>query len=435
MGMHRIAKGFLAFLGLLCVSTTSRAAAVQPHVLWTSPIGFQPIDVKTADLNHDGRPDVVVGASQNNVQAIANSGQQLWSVTTSDWPWHLSVGDVNGDGRDDMVAMGSQTGLKAISGTGAVLWSKSLPVTGSGNQVPEHVAIADVDGDGQNETIIAPNGLGIIRAYDTVGTIKWTYTVGFQPNRGGMTSLLLADLDGDHHPEILGTYGYTPTDPNGLVILNGNGSVRSSFPTLQRLGNVALGDLNGDGSADIVTGEWSDSSPQMLHARTIAGGALWDFPIVGRADDIYVADLDGDAINEVVVSSWDQTLRVINADGSLRWSKPIPNGIARVLLGDTDGNGRPEVIASSLDGTTYDFDSGGSTLWQNFTATQTVRDATVADMNGDGRDDVIVVAGDYGTAGAAYVLSVPEPSAISLLCLGALATSRRSQRTKKIARS
>ncbi len=105
--------------------------------------------------------------------------------------------------------------------------------------------------------------------------------------------------------------------------------------------------------------------------RSDVGGVVgWSAPAT--------ADLNGDGVDEVVVGSRDGFLRVFNADGSLAWAKPVippgaQGGVAvdsSPTVADIDGDGKPEVLvgAGSLfvpnqPGGLVVFDNAGNVKW------------------------------------------------------------------------
>lgn len=108
----------------------------------------------TADMNEDGRLDLVLSARISNVPSIivqGNNGDgsfsQLGSQNAGGSPWMLNSGDVNGDGHDDVAVVNSSSNNGAIllgDGSGNL----SVPTTYATDPFPLATDLGDIDGDG-----------------------------------------------------------------------------------------------------------------------------------------------------------------------------------------------------------------------------------------------------------------------------------------------
>jgi hypothetical protein len=168
--------------------------------------------------------------------------------------WYSSpaVADINGDGKQE-VLWGSYD-LVAVSGAeGKLLWR-----AGSDNRVWPGVALADLTGDGSLEIIVGRSG-GQLAVYNGSGGVVWTAT----PFADGseIRSLAVEDLDQDGQFEIIvGKAG--SGSKKQINVITANGTVRPGWPA-RRDGdpgygwgmynqNVAVADLSGDGRKEII---------------------------------------------------------------------------------------------------------------------------------------------------------------------------------------
>ncbi|WP_437644343.1 S8 family serine peptidase [Sorangium sp. So ce362] len=259
----------------------------------------------------------------------------------------------------------------------------------------------------------------------------------------GEGSPKLADLDGDGARELIyptagGELHVLTMTPKGPEPLPG-------FPFQTR---------HADGLLDPAP---SRATPVYRSARAY-GEVAWELgrePILGAPA---IADLDGDGAQEIAVSTWPGTIYVVGANGLLRdgWpvrlpeipscplapgapaSAPCMSEGARIARGasaspviaDLDGDGRLDVIQAAFDGKVHAFDANGRALrgWPvevHYTGPLAAEPArsrllatpAVADFNGDGLPDLLVGSserlGDDGEAGAVYVLDARGTAAAS----------------------
>jgi uncharacterized protein YkwD len=226
------------------------------------------------------------------------------------------------------------------------------------------VATGDMNGDGRPDLIVAP-GAGIsplVKIYDGVtgNLIRsfYAYSTGFT----GGVNLAVGDVNGDGRPDIV-----TGADAGGgphVQVFDGQSlSVIQSFfaygPTFAGGVRVAVGDVNGDGRADIVTGAGAGGGPHVKVFSGANGGLMQSFYAFAPtfAGGVFVAagDLNGDGKADLVVGAgfsggphvraFDGTT---NAElASFYASTPTFTGGIRVRTMDVDGDGRAEILTGT----------------------------------------------------------------------------------------
>src|SRR2546422_10332034 len=141
----------LAFLGGAALPSSAQApASFNPAVSF--PTGALPITVGIADVNGDGKPDLVtVNTGANTVSVLLGNGAGSFGPRTDSatgaGPHGLAIADLDGDGNPDLVV--ANTGANTVSillgtGTGTFAAAMDFPT----GVAPFFVAVGDLNGDG-----------------------------------------------------------------------------------------------------------------------------------------------------------------------------------------------------------------------------------------------------------------------------------------------
>ena len=360
--------------------------------------GFLAQFLAVADLNSDGHLDLVVA---NAFASRSGNGDGELSVIMGDGDGYfqspvaydsggfgatsVAVADVNGDGHPDLIAINQcQSNTNCNTGIAAVLLAngdgtfQSAVIYNTGGFFPNSIVVADVNGDGHVDLVISnrcvdntcANGSVSVLLGNGDGTFRSAVSYGSGGNGTGQVAV--GDLNGDGHLDLVVVNG----GAGAVAVLMGNGDGTFQAPLAYQANgfpvSVAIGDLNGDHHADLaiaiecLNGCQNNGGVSVLLNQ---GNGTFQAPVTydtgaHSASFVAIGDVNGDSFPDLVVT--DRC-----ANGS---NRDCHNGIGRgrvsFFSGNGDGTFQPPAVYGSLG-----FDPISVVL---------------ADVNGVGRPDLVV---------------------------------------------
>ncbi len=334
--------------------------------LWRTATGDTVWDLVAADIAGDGRPEVWAASYDHSLYLITATGGISWSVPSPGPLYAAAPADLDGDGRPELLIGGDGNVVQAVSRAGATLWSYR-----AGSRVT-HLAAGDVDGDGQVEALAATWD-GILHVIAADGTLRRRVALESES-----TALATADVDGDRFPEIL-----VGTAAGQVLALTGGGTLLWQQGLTGAVRALLPGDLDGDRREDVLVG----CRDGMVALIGLDGEPRW----AQRAGDTIVS-LAGLGARRLVFLGLAHGIAALDAtSGLLQWSQATPQGVwSLLILGLAD----PVLAAGTDGGQIYLLNMHGQV--RGVTALPSrVRGLTSADLDRDGRPDLLAHAGDY----------------------------------------
>jgi hypothetical protein len=234
----------------------------QPVVTYFSG-NSHPDSLAVADVNGDGRPDILVAnecsdnVCDSTVGVLLNNGDGTFPPVATIYgsggrgAMGLAVADVNHDGKPDVLVAEGVVGV--LLGNGDGTFRPAVAHNSGGNATS--VTVADLNGDGNPDLVLAGFGVSVLLGNGN-GTFKSAviYDGGLDPR-----SAAVADLNGDGRLDIVVAdliAGRNSNDGEATVLLgNGDGTFRAGGKYLSggvSAFGVAVGDVNGDGRPDLL---------------------------------------------------------------------------------------------------------------------------------------------------------------------------------------
>lgn len=395
--------------------------------VWSSDAGYLTLDVELADINGDGRFDLIcANLGQKNTIYYGQSGTLLdtipsWESGPMESSDDVDVGDVDSDGDLDLVF--------ANSGQSNALYLNDLTDPGVSELATDPVwfserqnrtiaiAFGDIDGDGDLDMVCGNSDeLNTTYVNLTAPLEIMPAWVSVAPALNRTKSVALGDVDNDGDLDLACGNGGASAIVNTFYV-NDSGRFEEtpswSSTESRRTASVVLGDVNGDDRLDMICGNQGiTGEPNAVYQNNGAPftqASTWLSQLQKVTTGVAVGDVNGDGFIDLVCGNGaDSSTVYLNLGSALdvrpAWRSSVALRTSGIALGDIDGDGDLDLACGNNGDPNTVFLNDGKMFaatpgWQSSLDFFTT-DVALGDIDGDG--DLDLVCANNPQANTAY---------------------------------
>lgn len=341
--------------------------------------GIYASDLEVADMDGDGKKDLIysntsgsdasfiVTRNTSSVGSITMAANAAFDGIAGYVVTDITVADFDKDGKPDVIQSYNNnivSFFRNTSSIGSISFAPRTDVAVSGTSVINAIATGDIDGDGKIDVAIAGGSSSMIhylRNTSVAGSITFaaftTTTLS-----GTITGMTIGDIDTDGKPEIL--YGASSSTVGILKnnSVSGTITISASPVVLTTLANtprdINIGDIDGDGKADVTVGYNSGSQVSIfknVSTASISVNTKFDFNLASGAGSYSLAlcDMNNDSKTDLLSTTnsssctyFQNNINPLAAEPTVQASGLTFAGVTttQITCNFTPGNGANKVV-------------------------------------------------------------------------------------------
>lgn len=345
------------------------------------PSGYTPDSIVAQDFNGDGRPDLAIAnLRSHDVRVRFNQGdgsfgpETVYPVNYS--PVSLAVGDFNGDGVPDLAVTclgatpptspNEKPALVTLLGRPSGAFQPPVATSlGESASRPYVLRLGDLDGDGRLDAAVGTtDGALVVFRGRGDGTFDRGLPIGLLAD-GRPVGFALGDFNQDGRLDIACSRGQVFLNDGGFFAetnaMNVNDVWNGPVTTFQsgvQAWRVEADDLDGDGHLDLMVAlTWERPDPIAVFYGggdgTFDEWHLYEGPDIG-AVAIYARDMDGDGIKDLVIGNrCAATVEILRGSGGRVFALTnreiiLTPSVEDLAVADLNGDGRPDLVGVGI---------------------------------------------------------------------------------------
>jgi len=317
-------------------------------------------------------------------------------------PNSVVTADLNNDGKLDLIASNvtnSRVSILLGNGNGTFQTRVNYPVAES----PQAIVVVDLNNDGNLDLAVSTGGFVSV----LLGKGDGTFEKHTDYSTGGVQGLSITAGDFNEDGNVDLAVALSSGAKAAVLLGNGDGTLQG--PVLYTAGSdrafgITTGDFNRDGKLDLAVGVFLDSAVAILFGN--GDGTFQEtveIPTAPGAQSVVAGDFDGDGNLDLAVKTGggggigpEISVLIGNGDGTFQPHRDCPArpGSFGITSADLNGDNQLDLVvpnSSSLTLSTFLGKGNGSFRLDNlFSTGKSPASAASGDFDGDGRLDIVV---------------------------------------------
>lgn len=363
-------RTFFWIIILLVVATWNVSFAALPFSISTYPVGHAPSFVAAADVNGDGRLDLIcANYTDSTLTILTNSGSGNFgsnaTLKTGAGPVAVVAADLKNAGYVNLVTA-NFTGntLTFFTNNGSGIFTSNLAL--AVGRAPNSLAVADLKGSGYLDLVVANYGTNILTVLTNTGKGTFVLDTTLKTSTNPI-AVAVADTAGNGLPFIVNASATT----GSLVLFTNKGNGRfSSNSTISASSpaSILTTDLNGDGRPDLAYPFYT-SGTQIFVLTNNGSGNFPSASLIGSsllkpsfAGWLASTDLNGDGTVDLISCNYTNfgsgvgALVIFTNNNNVNFGLSQTNNLGldsvHVVAADLNADGRPDLVAVNQDANT-----------------------------------------------------------------------------------